>query len=762
MKKKKNDDYAYRRKRSAQGSLPFEAILKNGMLKTDNNTYTLLCALGNTAYLSLTEAEQARIYRQYTAALCSLPPNIHYQELLYSRPVDTDELRRLMLSSGAGNDYAAAFTAQLEAEINNIAVSISDKRYVAALSYTAANEADDPISVLTKTAAALDTRLKESGSALTPLSADEVIQTLYTLYNPYAAVMPEAGTVKDIIAPGDIKFAPKTTSLGDSLLKVYVAWGYGSTLDDAFLTDLLADSSRVAVSKHLQHIPKEQAIDTLKKRLLSLEADRQTRLKRNKASGESYVPLDLERSVNACRELLDKLCGDEELLLTTVLVGVYGRDSAELQAGCELVLSRAAAHFVTLKPLTLQQEEALNSLMPYGTLKLSAGRAMLGNEAGIMLPFSFPSFLDGTGIYYGKNSRTGEPVIIDRKKDKNGGGFIFGKSGSGKSFYAKLEISALMCLPWYANDRIIVVDPHGEFVPLAAASEDSEVLRLAADGGTVINPFGRVTAETLSTQVDYLITFVAALKGAPLTASEAALLDRAATGVITAHLSGGKAAPTLLSLNAAIAELNEPEAALKLYLERYTTGSVKLFAGQTTATLGKKLTVYDLSGLSGTLTDIAMLALLTSIWDSVRENYACGRWTWIYFDELHRYYRAENDRAALQIERLYAEIRKYGGIVTSMTQHPAGVLASPAAASMLTNSQFVVMFEQDDTNIEAMASRLQLNEAQKNSLTSADVGCAVLRARGSTVNICRKYPAGDIVYDTVTTSFADRQAEAAL
>lgn len=757
MKRKKNDEYAYKRgRRSAQGSLPFEAILKNGMLKMGGNTYTLLCELNNAAYLSLTESEQERIYRRYTAALCSLPPDIHYQELLYSRPVDTDELRRLMLPSVTDNEYAAAYAAQLEREINNIAVSISDKRYIAALSYTAANEADDPVSILNKTAAALDVRFREVGSALTPLTADEVIHTLYTLYNPYADVMPAAGTVKDIITPGDVKFTPKTTALGDTLLKVYVAWGYGSTLDDAFITDLLQDNSRVAVGKHIQHLPKEQAIDTLKKRLLSLEGDRQTRLKRNKTSGESYVPLDLERSVNACRELLDKLCGDEELLLTTVLIGVYGRDSAELQAGCELAASRAAAHYVTLKPLTLQQEDALNSLMPYGTLTLSVGRALLGSEAGIMLPFSFPSFIDPNGIFYGKNSRTGEPVIIDRKKDKNGGGFIFGKSGGGKSFYAKLEVSALMSLPWYAGDRIIVVDPHGEFAPLAAATSDSEVLRLAADSGTVINPFGRLMTETVSAQVDYIITFIAALKGDPLTAGEAAVLDRAASQVIGAYMSGGNV-PTLPVLDAALATFTEPEAgSIRLYLERYTTGSVKLFAGETTATLGKKLTVYDLSDLSGTLTDIAMLALLTTVWDSVRENYAAGRWTWIYFDELHRYYRGENDRAALQIERLYAEIRKYGGIVTSMTQHPAGVLASPAAASMLTNSQFVVMFEQDGANIEAMADRLQLNEAHKHSLTSADVGCAVLRARGSTVTVSRKYPAGDIVYDTVTTSFADK------
>jgi len=760
-----------KKKRSASGALPWREIYKNGVVKMDESTYIVICRFENAPYLSQTETEQSSIYERYTAMLNGLSPKLGYQEVIYNSPVTYEDIKGLMVPlTSKDNEYVSCYGDIQKAFCNEIAVDISKKKYLLVLSYTVSSNMDNPFGVLIKAVSTLQPKMQSMGSALRMLMPEETLAILYELYNPYSSIqlkIPEKiSDVKTLIAPGDIEFKAKRVELGDAYVRVFVAWKFGGTLDDAFLTDLLQNNCRITVSKHVEHLPKDVAISTMKRKLQNLEADRQSRLKKNKQSGENYIPLELENNIETCKDLISSLCGNEDLYRVTVLIGVTAQNETELSEACTLILNKAAEHYVTLKPLNLQMEEALNSLMPYGECFVNVATSMLSSEVGVMIPFSYPTFLDEGGIYYGKNVRTGEPVIINRKLDKNSNGFIFGKSGGGKSFYAKLEITALMSMPCFKDNDCIILDPDGEFVTLAAElPEQSEIVRLASTSNNVINPFD-VSAFQLDTygddaineQVQYILSFLSALKGSELTAVEKTIADRAANRCYRNYIdSGKKEMPTILSFDKELEVMTEPEAhTIRLYIERYVRGSIKLFSGQTSITMKKKLTVFDLSKLGNELKDTGMLALLSAIWNKVYENESKGRWTWIYLDELHRYYREENSLAATQIERLYAEIRKHGGIVTAMTQHPAGVLASPAASSMLTNSQFVVLFEQDDANVDAMAERLKLNADQRRMLVACDTGEAVLRARNSTIAVQLKYPRDNKVYDTITTDFKDK------
>lgn len=60
-----------------------------------------------------------------------------------------------------------------------------------------------------------------------------------------------------------------------------------------------------------------------------------------------------------------------------------------------------------------------------------------------------------------------------RKKLINGNGFVFGVSGSGKSFFCKMEMGSVFLS---GNDEIIVIDPQNEYFDIAKTY-----------GGTVVN-----------------------------------------------------------------------------------------------------------------------------------------------------------------------------------------------------------------------------------------------------------------------------------
>ena len=75
--------------------------------------------------------------------------------------------------------------------------------------------------------------------------------------------------------------------------------------------------------------------------------------------------------------------------------------------------------------------------------------------------------------------------MADRKKLKSANGLYLGSTGSGKSFAAKRELlNVFLAIP---QDRIIVVDPMGEYAPLVERLPDAG-MKLAMQQGQTLPP----------------------------------------------------------------------------------------------------------------------------------------------------------------------------------------------------------------------------------------------------------------------------------
>lgn len=77
--------------------------------------------------------------------------------------------------------------------------------------------------------------------------------------------------------------------------------------------------------------------------------------------------------------------------------------------------------------------------------------------------------MDGEAVYYGLNALSHNVIMANRKKLKNPNGLFLGVPGSGKSFAAKRELVNVFLA---TRDRIIVVDPMGEYSPLSSGWAD--------------------------------------------------------------------------------------------------------------------------------------------------------------------------------------------------------------------------------------------------------------------------------------------------
>lgn len=756
------------KEKSAQSSIPFTEWFENKLFRLNENTYSLICSFDNSGYLSKTDSEKDRKYRAYTAMLCELPSYIHYEEIVYNRPIDKDAYIKAISSkeNGFNDKYEKAFFDVQKKFVQDTDYDRSIQRYLLAISVTVTGE-ESPYNKLQEAFVMIYNKFKDMDSNVTVLSPEEVFKELYRAYNPFSDDLPSIPsdiyrkglTVKDFIAPGGIKYENDSILLGEYYARVLSVTNYGSVATDYLINALSNNGLQMYISKHIDHVNKNDAVNQIRKQYNDLIAKKTEREEK-----KVHIPGELARSIEGCQDLLEALANGEEFLRQTLYITVFAKTKEKLLSDCERIKSMALSQGVLLKTVTVITDSAFKSILPLGKDYLMRHQFLLASEAGIMTPFSYEKYFDKNGFYYGNNFYTAEPIIKNRKKDTSSHGFVFGNTGSGKGMWTKHEISNVMYQPFCAKDQIVIIDPSGEYVPLAQAA-GGKIIELSADGETRLNPLSisdkkkELLGENAA-KADKILSLIALLAefkgGDGLTGAEKSIIDRAALETLDEE------SPTLITLYEKIAAIEDPTAQdIISWLERYVKGSITLFSGKDNAEEDQeyKITVITLKKVSSDIRDAVMLTMLERIEDTLIENKSNNVWTWVYIDEMHRYFHTgRNPLAAERFARLYAEARKYGGILTGITQLPRSVLASSDGESMLSLSRFVVFSELDEVNIKAVAEAYSLNEEQQRILRSPDVGQYVLRTHNAPIAVKLLYPGAEPnerneMFDLFNTSF---------
>ena len=759
--------------RSASGDIPFiEWYDENGVFKTGDNTYTLVCRFANTGYLSKTDLEKERKYQSYRQLLREIPPFIHYQEIVYNMPVDSEKYALAIASKAPPytTRYEEAFFSVQRSFAENVSDDHSIQKYLLCLSVTITDN-EKPFNKLFDAFTLVKTRFADMGAVLTALSANEVFSELHHVYNPFKpSMMPipsnlyrRGYTVKDMICADGIQYKANHIELGTEYCRVLSVSSYGSEISDTLIYTLLNNNMNVYLSKHIDHVEKTIAIKQINAQLDELVA--RAEMKKEKST---YIPGALKRSLQGCEELLKQLSDGEEFLRQTVYVAVFAKTLEQLKSDSDRVCATALSLGCELRCVTVQTDKALKSILPLGRDYLVRHQFMLSGEGAVATPFSYESYFDKNGFFYGYNYYNSEPVIRNRKADKSSHGFVFGATGSGKGMWVKNEMTNILFQPFCKNDDIICIDASGEYIPLARAF-NGKVIELEADGTTHLNPL-HVTKEQRKEgktgalgRISAFIALMSELKGESLTALEKSLIDEICIKVLLDKKP---------SLNAFFAELKNkaqaiPEAELMCaWLKRYTEGSVTLFSGEDTEQdVSARLTVYSIRKLPDELRGAVMLACLDRIERQIMSNHKTGKWTHLYIEEMHRYFNSQNPFSAERFAQFYAESRKFGAVITGITQLPRTVTANKHGEEMLSNSRFVVMGELDEMNISTLSELYSLNSEQMQILRSPQIGQYVLRTENAPIAVKLLYPGAraedkNDMYDLFNTSFeglADQQ-----
>ena len=158
-----------------------------------------------------------------------------------------------------------------------------------------------------------------------------------------------------------------------------------------------------------------------------------------------------------------------------------------------------------------------------------------------MIPFKTQELHDTSGICYGHNIISKNLLVINRKNLLNGNGFVFGVSGSGKSFITKEE---LINVALNTDDEILVIDPEQEYGRLVRAL-GGEVISISATSPNHINAmdvsreYGDVENPIILKSEFILSLCEMAVGTGALNAKEKSLIDRCIASTYKPYIQRG-------------------------------------------------------------------------------------------------------------------------------------------------------------------------------------------------------------------------------
>lgn len=535
-------------------------------------------------------------------------------------------------------------------------------------------------------------------------------------------------------------------------------------LSDQLVNDLTGLRARVDVSIHLAPMDRGDSMTRVRRKNAEIKMQIMDQRRKNRKQGldPDDLPDDLADQQEQLGQLRDELRQTNQRLVDSIIViGVSAASEEELELTCRNVRAKVNAQSCKAESLKFMQLEGLTAELPLGANPLPMTRTLTTNSAAILIPFTTQEVFEPHGLFYGSNARSGNPILADRRSHMNSNGFVLGTSGGGKSFTVKQEIAGMFL---NRDDEVIVIDPEREYLPLAQAF-GGQIIPISAGSGTCINPLDIVLDETgdgdpVKQKTSNVVSMIGSLIGGSegLGPVEKSLVDRATLSLYVAYRDTGAGSwqPTLQDLRRTLdgtGELTGHE--LAVALDSYTSGSLSGFNGQTNVNLSNRLTVFDVSGLTGELRTFGMMVVIDQVWNRVIRNRAAGRRTWLYIDEFHRFFG--NQYSAGQFKDIYKRARKYGLGVTGITQNIDELLLDQDASMMLSNSDFLMLLSQNGSDADSLCELLKLSEEQRQYFTGVMPGRGLMKIGNAYVPFDGRIPSGGLLYNLYSTSFDDRK-----
>ena len=485
---------SFRAPRSVQESIPVRKIYRDGVWLCGGR-YSKMWRFQDVNYAVASEADQSEILMRYCSVINAWPDDAYVQVLTNNRRIDPVEFENTMLMHLRGDDMD-----RLREEYNQIvrertewSNNIFREKYI--VISVQRRSIEEARSFFARVGTELASGFGRLSSQLTELSSHDRIRILHDFFRSgeeqyfnfdLSQAMARGQDFRDYIAPDSLQFKSDHFIMGKKFGRVLFLKDYPNFLKDETIARLCEFPQNLMLSIQIVPVPMEEAVADMQKRVLAVETDI-TRWQQKQNANHNFSaepPYEMQQMRQEMKALLDDLTSRDQRMVLVLVTLVHLADSyAQLNSDTEAITATARGDLCRFNTLHFQQEEGLNTALPYGLREIEAMRTMNTESAAALTPFSVQDVMDRGGIYYGRNAISRNSIICNRKLLLNGNGFYLGVPGSGKSMAAKWE---LMNVILNTDDDVLICDPEAEFGPVVDAVRGQNI-RLAPDSTQHVN-----------------------------------------------------------------------------------------------------------------------------------------------------------------------------------------------------------------------------------------------------------------------------------
>ena len=779
-KEKEKKDFA----KKVLNTIPYKKILSDDIFFLGKKMYSKAYTFDDINF-NLSDEEQQYMYlERYIEFLSILDDTVDCQICCWNSQINLDDFKKKTLLPQKADDlfeYRYEFNSRvLEENIRKGQNAIQKHMYIT-LTIKAPDEETARRRFKSLDITATNTFNRIGNTNMRVLTSQERVEMLKDFFVGTDDMPVPQLTEKDFAkgidklycAPDYFDFKKDYFMFNNTYAKTIYIREYPSTATSEILTELLATGIEIMVTTNIETYDSAEARKLVQHQITAIDTDMAKREVKAAQHGNfsNQMPQRIKNQRDAMVSVYDKITmKDQKLFMTNMQILIKAESYEELNNNLEVIESTLKRSGCIKGEMAWEQEHGMCDCLPIGyQRKFGWMRTMPSESVAIFMPFNVKEMQMENSVYYGLNMLSHNIILFDRMKGLvNPSGFVLACPGSGKSFTVKREIVNVFL--GYEDADILVIDPEREYWKLAEAF-GGEVVKFSNGSKNHINPFDfdfrlleDEEIDIIADKCQLLTSFISCMDSKhPLNAQEKSFVDRcvrkayAKSNVLTTL--DPKDMPTLGTFLECMKEENENinkdmKDKLIITVDMYVNGSAKYFDNQTNVNTKSRFIAYDIRDLNGNLKTQSMLLILDYIWNRLSENRDKGRKTYIYFDEAHLLFQDEYSLDYLRM--LWKRARKYGGVLTGITQNVEDLLKDDKSRSMLSNSEFLVLLKQNPTDAAKLQDILHFTDSEIQYVNDTPAGHGILVLGGKTkIPFYDEFPKDTKLYSMMTTNFSE-------
>ncbi len=800
---------------SVQDILSVKSIDESGIFELNNKMFSKLYVLSDINFAGVTDAEQKEIIINFGKVLKTIPCRFSYT--VANEYVDEKLFHEKILYALRGDKYdflRRSYNQVIRDKVSDARQGLYQTIYLTLT--IKAEDMHDAKQMFMSTDTAIRSAFigisanGMQGSIMRPVGINERMQKIYNVTHvgiennykfdfekEYAACHDWLNT----LAPASVRFENEMFMLNGRFGKVMYIEEYPKSLESDIISSLskLNCTSYVTVNSELLDIAGFKQEVGRKYMAVGMKIENEKQRNRNNndyLADASQKLLNEKEKLDEFSKEIDTL--DEHYFNTTMLVMVLASSEEELMQIEEKLKNIASLKSIKLHSCFGKQREGFNSCLPLGIQEFKRVCNLSSTCLAMFMPYKTQELNDEGGTYYGVNQLSQNAIFANKKLLKNHNGLILGQSGSGKSVFAKSEIiSTFVNNP---TDQILIIDPQSEYGNLSGIT-DGTIISFDSSKEFYLNPMDVdytdvdyvKLREIISDKADFILSLLSSCMKRDILPEEQGIIDSVIEKVYSENYSlrkklNGEAektsdyevpsymrtesvmfdveqnlsveeqiraySPTLQDIYQGLLDEGSSLAAhLAAAMEIFVNGSLNLFNHRTNVMLDNRFIVFDISGLKDNIRLTAMLVMMETVRNKVKDNAKEGRWTHLYVDEFHELLGVP--QVAEFILKLWKEIRKMSGILNGITQNMTDLLNNDNGgklSAILSNTEYFALLSQSTLDKEKLMKFLpQISPAMFNFVDNADSGTGLLKMGNVTVPFDMRMSKESEIYKIVNT-----------